>query len=197
MDLTQSIEPRSDQERWLPIAGYEGRYEVSDLGRVRSLDRVRSHGKRWRGRVLKPVPMPRGYLLVNLWFDNSQRMRLIHRLVLTAFDGPAPDGTEGRHLDGDPTNNTIDNLVWGTHSENQLDQVLHGTHVNASKDACPSGHAYTEANTYVYPGKPHRGCRECRREHARAWKAANPERSRELALAASRKYQAKKKEQAA
>lgn len=177
----------------MPVIGYEGRYEVSDMGNVRSLDRIRSHGKRWRGRTLKPIPMPRGYLLVNLWFDNKQRMFLIHRLVLTAFVGPAPEATEALHADGDPTNNSLSNLSWGTHSENMLDQVAHGTHANASKDACPSGHPYTEANTYIYPGKPHRACRECRRINLRNWKEANPERARELAQKAQRKYQAKRK----
>lgn len=169
MDLTESIAPRSDQvnERWLAVPGYEGRYEVSDLGNVRSLDRIRSHGRRWRGRTLKPYPMPRGYLMVNLWLDNTQRIWLVHRLVLLVFVGPAPEGMEGLHRDGDNTNNNLSNLRWGTHSENQLDQVAHGTHVNASKDACPSGHEYTEANTYIYPGRPHRGCRTCRRAHAR------------------------------
>lgn len=172
MDLAESIAPRSDQERWLPVVGYEGRYEVSDLGRVRSLSRVRSHGRKWRGRVLQPWAMPRGYLVVNLWFDNKQQPSLVHRLVLSAFIGPAPEGTEGRHGDGNPANNNLTNLSWGTHSENQLDQVAHGTHVNASKEACPAGHPYTEANTYVYPGRPHRGCRTCRRAHSLKKRAA-------------------------
>lgn len=162
----------SDQlEEWRAIPGYEGRYEASSLGRVRSLDRVRSNGRKWRGRTLKPVPMVRGYLSVNLWLDNSPRMHLVHRLVLAAFVGPAPEGAEGRHMDGDPSHNALGNLSWGTHSENQYDQVRHGTHHNAGKDCCPSGHPYDEANTYIYPGRAHRGCRACRREHMRAYKA--------------------------
>ena len=148
------------------VPGYEGRYEVSDHGRVRSLSRIRSHGRKWQGRVLKPTPMPKGYLLVNLWFDNSKRMWLVHRLVLTAFVGPPPEGMEGLHADNDPANNRLDNLSWGTHSQNQFDQVVHGTHGNASKESCPSGHPYDEANTYIYPGRAHRGCRTCRRAHA-------------------------------
>ena len=194
MDISQTLAPKSDQlEQWRPVVGYEGRYEVSDLGRVRSLDRIRSNGRKWRGRVLRPVPMERGYLSVNLWLDNTPRMHLTHRLVLAAFEGPAPEGSEGRHLDGNPSNNALFNLAWGTHSENQYDQVSHGTHHHAALEHCPAGHPYDDANTYIYPGRPHRACRTCRRENSRKWREANPERSRELNLAASRRYEKKRK----
>jgi hypothetical protein len=136
--------------------------------------------------------MPSGYQVVTLWRDGSQRTHLVHRLVLTAFVGPAPEGIEGRHGVEGPGNNELTNLAWGTHSENQFDQVAHGTHANASKDVCPSGHEYTAANTYVYPGRAHRGCRECRRINARAWKAANLDRARELGREATRRYRDKK-----
>lgn len=159
-------------ENWLPVVGYEDAYEVSDLGRVRSIPRMTSNGRWRRGVTLKPIPLPpRGYLLVNLWWANQKRMCLIHRLVLTAFVGPQPVGMEALHGDGDPANNSITNLRWGTHSENQHDQVAHGTHANASKDRCPSGHPYDEANTYVYPGRrAHRGCLVCIRRHAREYR---------------------------
>jgi hypothetical protein len=174
VNLTESIAPRSDQiERWVDVPGYVGIYEVSDLGRVRSLNRLISNGHRRQGKILKPIPHGGGYELVNLWRDNRSRMHLIHRLVLTAFEGPAPVGTEALHADGDPANNRLSNLSWGTHAQNQADQVAHGTHVNASKDRCPQGHPYDDANTYHYPGRAHRGCRTCRRQHARnARKAA-------------------------
>lgn len=193
MDLTRMIAPKSDQiEHWLPVVGYEGAYEVSDLGRVRSLDRITSHGHKRRGLIRKPTAMPAGYLLVNLWHGNSPRIWLVHRLVLAAFVGPAPEDAEGRHGVGGTGNNELANLTWGTHSENQFDQVAHGTHANASKDACPAGHEYTAANTYVYPGRAHRGCRECRRAHMRAWKDANPDRARELGREANRRYRERK-----
>jgi len=168
MDMTQSIAPKSDQfERWLPVVGYEGVYEVSDQGRVRSLNRITRHGHKRRGQILNPVPMPAGYLLVNLWKDSLPRMWLIHRLVLTAFSGPSAEGAEALHGDGNPANNRLDNLTWGTHAENQADQVSHGTHANASKTQCPSGHPYDQANTYTYPGRVKRACRTCRRDYAR------------------------------
>jgi len=150
-------------ETWRPVADYEGAYEVSDLGRVRSIARITSHGHRRRGVTLKPVPMPSGYLIVNLWWANQPRIWLIHRLVLIAFVGLQPDGMEALHRDGDPGNNTLSNLRWGTHSENQLDQVAHGTHANAAKDRCREGHLFDDANTYTYPGRNKRGCRACRR----------------------------------
>ena len=155
-------------ENWLPIPGYEGSYEVSDLGRVRSLDRITDRGRNWRGRFMTPSVMPTGYLTVTLWRDGKQRTHLVHRLVLTTFVGPSE--SEVRHLHGDPSDNRLSELAWGTHSENQFDQVLHGTHGNASKERCPAGHLYDDENTYVYPGRAHRGCRACRREHMRNFK---------------------------
>lgn len=153
-------------ERWLPVPTYEGKYEVSDLGRVRSLSRVTSHGRRRRGLVLRPIPRTTGYLQVDLWHDNTQRAFVIHRLVLWAFVGPAPAGLEALHGDGDPTNNALTNLRWGTRSENSLDQVAHGTHASTSKTHCPAEHPYDEANTYVYPRSGARACRTCRRANS-------------------------------
>lgn len=158
-------------EQWRPVVGYEGAYEVSDLGRVRSLDRITDRGRRWRGRLMTPATMPAGYQVVTLWRDGAQRTHLVHRLVLTAFVGPQSARTEVRHGDGDPANNALTNLAWGTHSENQHDQVAHGTHHHAAKDRCPAGHPYDEANTYHYPGRPHRGCRACRRRWSTSRKA--------------------------
>lgn len=63
-------------------------------------------------------------MVVNLGRGN---MRRVHRLVLEAFVGPAPAGTEGCHNDGNPQNNALSNLRWDTHAENMLDQVRHGT----------------------------------------------------------------------
>lgn len=154
-------------EEWRGIPGYIGSYEVSNQGRVRSLDRVTDRGRRWRGRIMTPATMPRGYQVVTLWRDGKQRTQLVHRLVLMAFVGTPPKDAEGLHRDGDPANNNLTNLDWGTHSDNQFDQVAHGTHPNASKDRCPAGHLYDEKNTYVYPGRPHRGCRACRRDYSR------------------------------
>lgn len=93
-------------------------------------------------------------------------MRLVHRLVLEAFVGPCPEGMEGCHGDGDPTNNSLGNLRWDTATSNQLDKVRHGTHHNAAKEACIHGHPFDSGNTYIRSdGK--RQCRTCtlRRQH--------------------------------
>lgn len=158
-------------ERWLPVVGYEGAYEVSDQGRVRSLDRwlAYRHTRRLhRGRVLSPGRRSSGHLVVSLHKKTASRSHYVHQLVLRAFAGPRPSGQEVRHLDGVPTNNRLGNLVYGTRTENKYDEVRHGVHGQASKTHCPKGHAYDELNTYSPPSRPTaRNCRTCQRERDR------------------------------
>ena len=80
-----------------------------------------------RSKYLKPE-LREGYKLVKLCADGKETTLSVHRLVLEAFEGPCPPGNECRHLDGNPTNNRLDNLKWGTPSENQADSIKHGTH---------------------------------------------------------------------
>lgn len=105
-------------ETWKPIAGFEGRYEVSDLGRVRSLDRVgERNGRpaRFKGRVLKPGLDGDGYQHVSLGAGN---IRKIHRLVAQAFK-PNPDNLpEVDHEDTDKLNCGAANLRWCTTQQN-------------------------------------------------------------------------------
>lgn len=159
------------QEQWAPIPGYEGSYEASDRGRVRSLDRITDRGRKWRGKIMTPYVMDNGYAIVTLWRAGTQRPQLVHRLVLAAFYGKPKPGQEARHLNGDQADNRLSNLQWGTHSENQFDQVDHGTHPNAALTHCPSGHPYDDENTYVYPNGRHRACRTCRAKYAREWQS--------------------------
>lgn len=183
-------------EEWRAVPGYEGAYEVSNLGAVRSLDRVTDRGRRWKGRAMTPSPMRNGYLIVTLWKDGKQKSPLVHRLVLAAFVGPAPDGCESLHANGARDDNRLANLSWGTHAQNQADQLAHGTHAHASRTQCPAGHPYDDTNTYVYPGeRTHRACRLCRAENLRRWKSRNPERAREIGAAAQRRYLARKKKE--
>jgi hypothetical protein len=111
-------------ERWLPvpIEGFEDLYEVSDLGSVRSLDRmVWSKGRRSRvlrhGRVLIPDASS-AYLRVTMVNGDRKITVLVHRLVLGAFVGPCPPGQEARHGTGGRRDNSIRNLSWGTKSQN-------------------------------------------------------------------------------
>lgn len=163
-----------NNEQWKPIPGYEGIYEVSAQGRVRSIDRLDARGRRIRGRVLKPETNRYGHLQVGLWSGGEKCKAYVHRLALLAFIGPPPEGMEGCHNDGNPSDNRLENLRWDTRSANMLDKVLHGTHHHANKTHCPAGHEYTEANTYVYSksrGGLDRQCRACHRERIRAYRA--------------------------
>ena len=124
MKLEVPVDVVSDLEIWKPIVGFEGRYEVSNHGRVKSLLRCRGTTER----ILKPFTNNQvGHLSVRLYARRERRGSLVHRLVLTAFVGPCPSGTECRHLDGNPTNNHVGNLCWGTRTENMADNIRHGT----------------------------------------------------------------------
>ena len=124
-------------EVWRPVAGFEGYYEVSDHGRVRSLDRTitTSHGRKrfYRGQIRAYGVLPSGYYQVPLIRHNIQHMRYVHRLVLESFVCPCPSGTEACHSDGNRSNNRLSNLRWDTHTENEQDKVLHKTIVRGEK----------------------------------------------------------------
>ena len=118
-------------EEWRPVAGYEGLYEVSDQGRVRSLDRLLTQAgrngtiytKTMRGRVLRPGSMPAGHQSVVL--TKAGGSKCVHALVLAAFVGPCPEGAEARHLNGDPGDNRLVNLAYGSRRENGQDKKWH------------------------------------------------------------------------
>ena len=119
-------------ERWLPVVGYEELYEVSDLGRIRSLSRMAGTrgGPNTRcipGRVLKPG-FDGNYCHFTPCAEGIQRTAKIHATVLDAFVGVCPEGQECRHLDGNKRNNRLANLAWGTKKENAADALRHGTY---------------------------------------------------------------------
>lgn len=105
---------------WRDVPEYEGIYMVDVLS-----------GRLWSSyvrRTLRPFRNREGYLQTTLSKDGRKRLRCIHRLVCEAAHGPAPfGGAQVRHLDGNPCNNHMGNLCWGTASENQLDRARHGT----------------------------------------------------------------------
>ena len=120
-------------EEWRDIPGYEGRYKVSNMGRVKSLERkVRSvnwsTGKEFyrtvRECILKPGPSNSGHLYVVL--GHGEQGRPVHQLVMRAFVGQPPVGMEVRHLNGDPTDNRLENLRYGTRTENIMDVFFQG-----------------------------------------------------------------------
>lgn len=106
-------------EQWVDIAGYEGFYQVSSLGRVKTVERYEAERNRIiRERIRVPVAV-HGYLYCELWKNGKHKRYAIHRLVATAFI-PNPDGRpQVNHLDGDKTNNSVTNLEWCTASENE------------------------------------------------------------------------------
>lgn len=151
-------------ESWRPVVGYEGFYEVSDHGRVRSVDRVveQRNGKALRlaGHPLAAGLDGKGYPNVGLRRPGHRRTARVHDLVLRAFAGPPPSGLEGCHRDGNPLNNNWpSNLEWGTPSSNGHDRVRHGTHPQAARTACPLQHRLITPN--LEPNQLRRGRRSC------------------------------------
>jgi len=118
-------------EVWHPVVGYEGLYEVSDQGRVRSVDRMITYktGRRnlTRGRVLAQPTNRGGYLQVQLWKDNQGTTAMVHTLVAYAFLGPRPEGKEILHGVLGKLINTPENLSYGTRVENMADTLRDGT----------------------------------------------------------------------
>lgn len=159
---------------WRPIPGWEGYYEVSDHGQVRGVDRRTSRGRLILGKMMVPKLVGWGYHLVGLNRYNHQKCVTVHSLVALAFIGPRPEGQVIRHLDGNPVNNVVTNLAYGTHQENAMDTLRHGTHPCASKTHCIHGHAFDAANTYHGPNgsRTCRRCQDARRRKYRAKKAS-------------------------
>lgn len=116
-------------EQWRPVVGYEGRYSVSNLGRIRSERRVINTGKQ---QYIIPQKMlnlclQRGYYTFGASKQSKVRCMMVHRAVMEAFVGKRPAGMEIRHLNSIPTDNRLENLAYGTKSENMQDAVKVGT----------------------------------------------------------------------
>lgn len=121
-NLGNGHERKSAMEIWKDIPGHEGEYQVSDMGRVKSMPRrVRlvaggtETTRQVSERILRPGRAASGHVSVALGLGNS---RLVHQLVLEAFVGPRPDRHEVLHLNHIPDDNRLVNLKYGTRSEN-------------------------------------------------------------------------------
>lgn len=117
MKASDRVLPMEDD--WRAVTGYEGLYEVSRFGEVRSLPRQTPQAGIRGGRVLKQIINNYGYPVVNLCREGCPRMFLVHRLVLEAFAGPCPDGQEALHGQDGRAQASLSNLRWGTHVQNQ------------------------------------------------------------------------------
>lgn len=184
-------------ERWLPVAGYEGiyegMYEVSDLGQVRSVNRrVRHYGGGLaclRGRILKPTPGRDRRLTVKLSVDGITKTRLIHHLVLKAFRGPRPLGLQGCHNNGNPVDNRLANLRWDTAVENMQDALRHGTNARRNRVRCPLRHDLAAPNLVAHRLlNDHRVCLACARGRANVHYERSQGRTIDFVTAATRHY---------
>jgi hypothetical protein len=184
----------NDTERWLPVVGYEGLYEVSDHGRVRTVERFITYPSKSRittsGRLLpsqirKQYCRPNDHPTVGLVRPGEKRRTFdVHRLVLEAFVGPRPEGMEACHWNDIKTDNRASNLRWDTRSENTKDRIRNGIHPPSNKTHCDRGHERTPENIKVISlpgGRIRRRCLRCQEivneQHRRkrhAHRAANP-----------------------
>lgn len=108
-------------ERWVDIKGYENRYQISNLGRIKSLQReTRNRNGKYiiEEKIMKPMVARNGYLIACLWKNNKQRKFVVHRLVAQAFLGNPQNYKEINHIDEDKTNNRVENLEWCSHKYN-------------------------------------------------------------------------------
>lgn len=126
-------------EQWKDISGFESRYQVSDLGRVRSLSHAQRYVKRngveayrtTADKALAQQPINSGYLIAHLHLDNQRTALLVHRLVAQAFI--AGTGETVNHIDGVKTNNSASNLEWATYTENHDHAVRIGLNPTARR----------------------------------------------------------------
>lgn len=155
-------------ELWKPIPGYEGLYEVSNMGRIMSLP------KRGRYAEILRASHVRGYLVVGLHKDGRQLTKSVHRLVLEAFVGHCPEGMEACHYNDERTDNRLVNLRWDTRSENRKDNIRNGRNFERKKTHCPRGHPLEVPNlTNTLKTRGHRDCKACARARGRSyyWKS--------------------------
>jgi hypothetical protein len=155
-----------DQECWLPVPAWEGFYEVSDLGRVRGVDRTvvaisklgLPFDRRLPGQIIRSAPVGKyGHQAVGLYRDSAVSTLLVHRMVLLAFRGEPEPGQEGCHNNSQPTDNRLSNLRWDTHSNNLHDRW-------DLVEECPQEHKLSGPNLIPMTGT-RRGqkCKACKR----------------------------------
>lgn len=118
-------------ECWKAVLGWEGLYEISDQGNVRSIPRMRrtNFGERsYGGGAVKPIMGSRKYLVVNLTSpDGRRKQNFLHKLVLEAFVGQRPEGKQACHSNGVRADCRLANLRWDSIKANHADKIAHGT----------------------------------------------------------------------
>jgi hypothetical protein len=126
-------------EEWRDITGYEGFYQVSNLGRIKSLSReVKNNNGSYFTKevILNPSKTSKGYLRVNLSKRSARKTMLVHVLVAKAFIPILEGKSQVNHKDGVKTNNVVDNLEWVNNSENIQHSYDTGLNLKSKKVLC-------------------------------------------------------------
>ena len=127
----------AEGEEWKAIPGYEGLYEASSEGRVRTLNpRARKRRDASPEGVIYSWVNKGGYKVVALYKDGQRKTPRVNQLVARAFHGEPPGGLEVRHLNDVKLDNRASNLSWGSRSENMRDRVANGIHHQANQENC-------------------------------------------------------------
>lgn len=161
--------PMTKTETWQTIPGYDNHYQISTMGRVKSLQRTIPHGnnstRTINEKILRPILGNTGYLQVTLWKNHHRNNKQIHRLVAETFLGPPPQNMEVCHNNGNRTDNHLDNLRYDTKSANAKDRNTHGTNHYKNKTHCPRGHILKAPNLIKSKKQGHRSCLACSRAY--------------------------------
>ena len=159
-------------EEWRPIEGYEGLYEVSSYGRVRSLDKYDSMNRFLRGRILRLFTDGLGYLRAQLYSNSKRKSFLVHRLVAQAFI-PNPDNLpQVNHRDENPSNDNVDNLEWCDGKYN----VNYGTRIDRIRDIRLKNGTYTGLSKEEYRKKRYQEKKDKINERRREYYRENREK---------------------
>ena len=154
-------------EEWREIPGYDGRYQASNLGRVKSVARtqVMSDGRirPVKERILSTSKASKYQTLSLYTGPKTRKSPTLHSVIASAFLGPRPNGMVVCHNDGNRDNNRADNLRYDTQSANVFDSVGHGAHPEAKLTHCKRGHPFDGHNLVERETKRGkiRRCRQC------------------------------------
>ena len=174
-------------EEWRPIEGYEGLYEISSYGKVRSLDRYDNRNCFRKGKVLSPVKNKDGYLQVNLCCNGKYKMFLVHRLVAQAFILNPDNLPEINHKDENPGNNNVDNLEWCNRKYN----INYGSRKDKERDTKIKNGYWSGLSRKEYRKKWCQENTDNLKEYKKKWYQENKDRICEQ----QKEYRRKKKEE--
>ena len=194
-------------EEWRPVVGYEGLYEVSNTGQVRSVGRyyINSLGKKFflKGKTLSLSDNGRGYLRTNLTKDNKTLSKYIHRLVAEAFILNVDGLPAVNHKDEDKTNNRVDNLEWcdnkyndnyGTRNKRVIETKIENGYYDPYL-CYLSKKEYNRLAMIKYRENNREKMKDYAREYSKKYRENHKEKMREYSREYSRKYRARKREE--